>query len=70
MPYGSVPWAMISAPGRASAARTRPGHYQDGTVGHRLDDNFYCLSCGRVNGVLGATPATYADRIKLWESDG
>ena len=37
---------------------------------HRLDDNFYCLACGHVNGVLGATLAAYADRIKPWESDG
>lgn len=37
---------------------------------HRLDDNFYCLGCGHVNGVLGATLAAYADRIKPWQPDG
>jgi hypothetical protein len=38
--------------------------------GHRLDDNFYCLGCGHVNGVLGATLAAYADRMRPWESGG
>jgi hypothetical protein len=37
---------------------------------HRLDDNFYCLGCGHVNGVLGATLAAYADRMKPGEPSG
>ena len=58
----------------ARAIQTALANYRDpsdrgecaGCGSRKLDDNFNCYDCGRVNGIFGEVLASHAEKIQAW----